>query len=51
MKIRKQISMATMTRRDVVIGGVGIAALASLSPAVHADGDPMKNIGDSINKY
>jgi non-heme chloroperoxidase len=51
MKIRKQIPMATMRRRDVVIGGLGIAALASLSPAVHAAGDPTKNRGDSINKH
>jgi non-heme chloroperoxidase len=51
MKIRKQISMATMRRRDVVIGGVGMAALASLSLAVHAAGDSTKNRGDSINKH
>jgi non-heme chloroperoxidase len=51
MKIRKQISTGTMTRREVVIGGVGVAALASLPPAVHAVADPTKNIGDSTTKY
>ncbi len=36
MKIRKQISTATMTRREVVIGSASLAALATLSPAVRS---------------
>jgi hypothetical protein len=51
MKILKQITIATMTRREVVIGSVSVAAFASLPPAVHAAGDPTKNDGDSINNY
>ena len=51
MKIREQISTATITRREVVIGSASLAALATLSPAVRAAGDPTKGSGDSINKY
>jgi non-heme chloroperoxidase len=51
MKIRERISMTTMTRGEVVIASVSVAAFASLPPAVHAAGDPTKNGGDSINKY
>jgi len=51
MKIREQISTATTTRRDVVIGSLSLAALATLSPAAGAAGDPTKSSGESINKY
>jgi non-heme chloroperoxidase len=51
MKFRERISTATITRRDVVIVGVSVAALATLSPAAHAAGDPAKSSGDSINEH
>jgi non-heme chloroperoxidase len=51
MKIREQTSTATITRREVVVGSLSLAALATLSPAVDAAGDPAKSSGDSINKY
>jgi non-heme chloroperoxidase len=51
MKIREQISTATITRREVVIGSVSVAALATLSPAARAAGDPTKSGGESINKH
>ncbi|MGA2191283.1 MAG: alpha/beta hydrolase, partial [Steroidobacteraceae bacterium] len=51
MKFREQISTPTITRREVVIGSVSVAALATLSPAIHAAGDPRKIGGDSINEY
>jgi non-heme chloroperoxidase len=47
---RKQISMATITRREVVIGSLSLAAVARLSPAAHAAADRTKGGGDSINK-
>jgi non-heme chloroperoxidase len=40
-----------MTRRDIAIGSVSLTALATLSSAVHAAGDPTKSSGDSSNKY
>jgi non-heme chloroperoxidase len=51
MKIREQISTPTITRREVVIGSVSVAAFAALSPAIHAAGDPRKIGGNSINEY
>jgi non-heme chloroperoxidase len=51
MKIREQICTTTITRREIVIGSVSLAALATLPPAAHAAGDPTKSSGNSINKY
>jgi non-heme chloroperoxidase len=51
MKIREQISTANITRREVVIGSVSLAALATLAPAAHAAGDPTKGSGGSTNNY
>jgi non-heme chloroperoxidase len=48
---RKQISTATITRREIVIGSASLAALAMLPPAAHAAGDPTKRSGDSIHKF
>src|SRR5277367_7112520 len=50
MKIREQICTATITRRDIVIGGVSLAAVATLSQAAYAVGDPTKSSGESIYK-
>jgi non-heme chloroperoxidase len=50
MKIREQIPTVTVTRREVVIGSVSLACLATL-PAIHAAGNPTTSDGDSINKY
>ena len=51
MKIRDQTSTATITRREVVIGSVSLAALATLSPAAHAARGPTESSRESINKY
>jgi hypothetical protein len=51
MKIRESTSTATISRREVVIGSVSLAALATLSPGLEAAGDPTKIDGDSNNKY
>jgi non-heme chloroperoxidase len=51
MKIRQQISTAAITRREVVIGSVSVAALATLSRAAHAAGDLTKSSGESVNKH
>jgi non-heme chloroperoxidase len=51
MKIREQIPTATPTRREVVIGSASLAFLATLSPAIHAAGNPTKSDGDSIHQY
>jgi non-heme chloroperoxidase len=51
MKIREPTSAATITRREVVIGSVSLAAAATLSHTVDAAGDPMKGSNDSTKKY
>jgi non-heme chloroperoxidase len=47
----RPISAAIITRREVVIGSVSLAALATLSPVIHAAADPTEAGGDSINKH
>ncbi|HTD29682.1 MAG TPA: hypothetical protein VK660_09860 [Xanthomonadaceae bacterium] len=48
MKIREQTSTATITRRDAVGGGVGLAFLATA--AIQAAGNPTKSDDDSIHQ-